>query len=916
METVTLKRGRGKIDLVKSDNLIAVRPTMQSNLKEVLSLAATESNQNDTGTMLGGFSIIKVDGTNDEMENSLDQIRSHYSVDAGSHVYHTPKNTAPIVPTGKITLRFNGATSNEERQQIIDDHNLEILDSSVKENDDGTKTETYTVRTTPDSPNPLKVAESLQQSPIVSLAEPDLATPGKLFAFQLPTDEFLKEQWHLKNDGIQFNTNLGLKAGADARVIAAWRQIQSFGSPACVIAVIDDGFDLTHPDLSGGSKIIAPWDFLSNSEVVKPRRFNPDSRQSDYHGTACSGVATGNINGGKIAGAAPNCRLMPIKWSGSLSDDSIKKWFGYAAAQGAWVISCSWGAAADNFSLSTVMDEAITECATKGRNDLGCVIVFAAGNSNHDINDPENGTMDGFATHPHVIAVAACNSLDRKSNYSNFGEEISVCAPSSGTGGRGILTSDVRGTFQFQGMNFDAGYDAGDYTKTFGGTSSATPLVAGICALMLSTNPSLTSAQVREIIENTARRIGPPESYVNGHSREFGHGCINAEAAVEGALSFGQPANNTEVNMMVEKTDKSEEKTDKSEAGKFMSLIPEEFWGVSRHEMIAHAAEQRLNERARAKVREILSPLGDNTTLQDVAGWADQIKGVSAEQAQEPATKEFLTQFPHDASRDWHFLDLPLDTVSLTQAEELGFRRDDDVVRMVNKTVEVLQGTSLIMSELNALRMVVHLVGDVHQPVHIGCGFVDSHTDPPQIVKNPVVIRQNHLPHDRGGNNLLLPFGASVNLHGYWDSQIPGNINMPPAVFGAPQTFSDDDAANDTAANDKSNTAVPLKSKEEAIRNFMAAVDEFETEQNKINASIPAPAGTLPPEQWADEWGMKSLESARQAYRTLTITERAGNKFKVSCETKAQYNARCTPIVSERMTSAALNLAKLLNAIL
>ena len=145
-----------------------------------------------------------------------------------------------------------------------------------------------------------------------------------------------------------------------------------------------------------------------------------------------------------------------------------------------------------------------------GRNGLGCVIVFAAGNSNHDINDPDGGTVDGFATHPDVIAVAACNSRDERSNYSNFGKEISLCAPSSGMGGRGILTSDVRGTFQFHGVTYEAGYEAGDYTRTFGGTSSATPLVAGICALLLSVNPALTAKQVKEILESTARRIGDP----------------------------------------------------------------------------------------------------------------------------------------------------------------------------------------------------------------------------------------------------------------------------------------------------------------------------------------------------------------------------------------------------------------------
>ena len=140
---------------------------------------------------------------------------------------------------------------------------------------------------------------------------------------------------------------------------------------------------------------------------------------------------------------------------------------------------------------------------------------------------------------------------------------------------------------------------------------------------------------------------------------------------------------------------------------------------------------------------------------------------------------------------------------------------------------------------------------------------------------------------------MILPFGSSTSVHSYWDSQIPGNINMPPAVRAA------------------------SASREEAIENFLATVYDFEAEQDAINSAVPVTENAAPPEKWVDEWWLKSLEAAREAYRTLTITAKVGGKYRVSStETKAQYNARCTPIVTERMTSAALNLAKLLNTIL
>ena len=130
--------------------------------------------------------------------------------------------------------------------------------------------------------------------------------------------------------------------------------------------------------------------------------------------------------------------------------------------------------------------------------------------------------MNGFANHPDVIAVSASTSRDKRSSYSNYGNEIWVSAPSNGAGGMGILTADVIGQY---------GYVSGDYEYEFGGTSSACPLTAGICALVLSVKPSLTNVQVKDILRRSARKIG--SNYTNGHSPYFGYGCVNALEAVK-----------------------------------------------------------------------------------------------------------------------------------------------------------------------------------------------------------------------------------------------------------------------------------------------------------------------------------------------------------------------------------------------
>ncbi len=311
---------------------------------------------------------------------------------------------------------------------------------------------------------------------------------------------------------------------------AAWDH--TLGSRDVIICVMDDGFDLLHPDFDVPGKIIAPIDFGENDVAPDP------VSEYDNHGTACAGVALAEQNGTGVVGLAPGCSFMPARTSSWLSDNSIEDLFQYALDHHADVISCSWGSSGAYFPLSARMNGIIHKAATQGRsNGKGCVILFAAGNENAPLNDKKNNVdyHQGFALHPDVIAVAASNSLDERSDYSNYGPEISICAPSNGSPGRGIVTTDRRGV---------NGYDSGDYTFDFGGTSSATPLCAGLAGLILSVDPDLSSSEVRNIIMNTADKIDTANGQYNedGHSAKYGHGRINAQAAVDMARGSAQSA--------------------------------------------------------------------------------------------------------------------------------------------------------------------------------------------------------------------------------------------------------------------------------------------------------------------------------------------------------------------------------------
>ncbi|WP_363318816.1 S8 family serine peptidase [Microcoleus sp. CAWBG51] len=335
-----------------------------------------------------------------------------------------------------------------------------------------------------------------------------------------------------------------------------------------VIAIADDSVDLTHPDFQGQGKIVSPIDFKDGDTSPMP------VAESDNHGTSCAGVAAAEENGKGTVGVAPGCALMPIRTSGFLDDESIEKIFNWAIEKGAAVISCSWGAGALYYPLSLRQSAAITKAATQGRGGRGCVILFAAGNANRPVNGavdekgwPNNvvggktNWLAGFAVHPDVIAVAASTSLNKKAAYSNWGTSISVCAPSNNAPPgtwlpeTGFIATAPEVTQYLPGLGVFAsdrvgvvGYDSGDYTNSFGGTSSATPVVAGVAGLVLSANPRLTAREVRGILEQTADKIVDADAdpqlgnrlgnYDANSQRSdwFGYGKVNALKAVQAAV--------------------------------------------------------------------------------------------------------------------------------------------------------------------------------------------------------------------------------------------------------------------------------------------------------------------------------------------------------------------------------------------
>lgn len=518
MDSIKLKRGSREVTFTKLPNRFAVR-LKQGKARNDKMLEASCGSPATAVTHIDSIATEKMDifavDKTAKLEETVDKLRAAPTTDMVTHIYSlddTPGGA--VIPVGTMTIQFKSDVSKANREKILAEFGLEIIEEL------NFLPHGYTVKLTQASTeNPLKIAAKLQHRKEIKTAEPDLSFQISLKF--VPNDPLYKDQWHLNNDGL----GTGLVAGADVKAEGAWDY--TLGSRDIAICIMDDGFDLGHPDFNVTGKIVAPRDFGQND-------FDPNPVYEDEnHGTACAGVALAEQNGVGVVGLAPGCAFMPVRTSPYLSDTAIQQLFQYAIDNNADVISCSWSAAAWNFPLSTKMTAIIHKAATQGRrNKKGCVILFAAGNEDRPLDGVKDGQVSyqGFALHPDVIAVAASNSLDLRSDYSNYGPELAICAPTSGSPGRGILTTDRRGT---------KGYASGDYTYDFGGTSSATPLTAGLAALILSVNSDLTSAEVKGVIMDTADKIDPTNGeYVDGHSIWYGHGRINAQKAV--ALAAGE----------------------------------------------------------------------------------------------------------------------------------------------------------------------------------------------------------------------------------------------------------------------------------------------------------------------------------------------------------------------------------------
>ena len=380
-------------------------------------------------------------------------------------------------------------------------------------------------------------AVSLLQAPGVLAAEPMLA--HQLFHRFVPNDPYFAYnaanpgyQWHLQNTGQN-----GATAASDVNVVSVWDTLKGTGIR---IGIVDDGLEVGHPDLAPNVDLANSFDFNDNDN-------DPSPGATNFHGTSCAGVAAARGNNGiGGSGVAPEATLVGIRLiAAPTTDQQEADAFAYKSD----IISAksnSWGPYDGAFGYAgpgALSAQALADTATAGRGGKGTVFLWAAGNGNLNGDD---SNYDGWANSIYAIAVSAMNDKGRSAYYSEPGANILVCAPSNG-GKEGITTTDRTGVL---GYNEDGGtveypdFADNNYTNTFGGTSSATPAVAGVVALMLQANPNLTARDVQEVLVRSATQNDQFDGdwITNGAGFHFnvkyGAGLVNAQQAVAMASTW------------------------------------------------------------------------------------------------------------------------------------------------------------------------------------------------------------------------------------------------------------------------------------------------------------------------------------------------------------------------------------------
>lgn len=482
-----------KVKIEELTDVIAVKPD-EENTSLFRKLANTGEESANTGEKQQAFQNAGwyFVNPNEEINRSFNENSTNFEV---GRVFKQA-NGQMLIGNNLLTVQLKPDLTEQEVMAVMSKKQLKIINKL------GFGKHLYEVKV-PEKLDFIEISNELQEQKEFLFAEPQFIE--QISSRYRPTDPGYSKQWQWSNDG----SNGGV-ANADVHAEKSWDITRGSGIR---IAVIDNGFEVNHPDLKDAIVDGAGYfkqQGMSTSVFVNSLSEFPNNK----HGTFCAGIALARANnetGG--CGMANQAEFIPIA---ALPDQigsqtTLARAVAYAAdpskehvnALGADVISCSLGPNEGDWQLTSVLKLAIEFAVNKGRNGLGTPIFWAVSNGNFPI------AHDEVCAHPDTIAVGRSNRQD-KEDGSAFGPELDFLAP-----GVDVYSTSVGGNYTFSS-----------------GTSFAAPCAAGIGALVLSVQPNLSWQQVREVIRSTCDKIGGVNYNPDGHHQKYGYGRVNSFGAV------------------------------------------------------------------------------------------------------------------------------------------------------------------------------------------------------------------------------------------------------------------------------------------------------------------------------------------------------------------------------------------------
>lgn len=393
------------------------------------------------------------------------------------------------IPTQTLLIKFRGLNDDAAQRRLW--QNVPQI-KSVSPRFAGLPGVWRVVTSVPTGEEVLALAERLTLRPDVEFCEPDMIFTGS--GGLDPNDPGYPLSWGIRNSA-QFN---GAVAAADTRGFLAWNQ--TLGSPSVVTVVIDTGVQQDHPDLNQ----VTGRDFTSDGNALQGGPVN----NFDNHGTAVASCVSALINNGiGTVGIASGTKSASARCF--ISTNANGNWtaqYSWTANALAWAQSI--GARITNNSNIYGATPAVVTTAYQVAEQNGLLSFACAGNDG-------SASLAYPASLPTVQAVAALDWTGVKATFSQYGTGLDFIAP-----GRNIYSCDRTGA---------SGYTASDYAYVTG-TSFASPMTAGLAALVWSVNPGLTNAEVRQLLADTAYDLG-----TLGYDTVYGSGLVRADWAVQRA---------------------------------------------------------------------------------------------------------------------------------------------------------------------------------------------------------------------------------------------------------------------------------------------------------------------------------------------------------------------------------------------